>query len=153
MANQITVARDLLVSALRDTTVGTAAGVNTTDWADTDQSVGHVFKLASPGAVNRGRLPVMNVIFSSDSNDFMNDEGGIAQISFDVEVIVGGVTGITTQELAESIMSAGENALRNAAGNYWEITDSSGSAYEKGPMWTKLIRNFTAEVPWEKSSV
>lgn len=153
MANQITVARDKIVAFWRDSTVATAAGVAGATWANVDQSIGHVFDLDSPGAVNRGRLPIARTIFASDLNDYETIEGGMTSMSFDVEVIVGGVTGKTNQEIADAIMSAGESVMRNATDDYWKITDSSSAPYIKGPMMTTLTRTFTCELTWSADNV
>ncbi len=153
MTNQITVARDRIVARWREDSVATAAGVLSSTWNNADQSIGHVFDLDSPGAVNRGRLPVVRCVFNTDLNDLITDEGGMANMVFDVEVIVGGVTGKTNQELADLIMSAGEFTMRNNADAYWHIADSSSADYEKGPMMTTLTRTFTAELTWSVDSV
>ena len=153
MANQITVARDLFIGLWRGATVATAAGIGAVEWASTDESTGHVFDLVSIGVLNKGRLPIVRCIFSNDSNDYTNSEGGMASISFDVEVVVGGVSNKTNIEVAEAIMSAGENAVRNSASRYWDVMQSSSSQMLKGAMSTTLTRNFIAELTWSNDSV
>ena len=153
MTNHITVARNLIIARWRESTVATAASVTAGIWASTDLAVGHVFDLDSIGAINKGRLPIARCLFNADVNEYLTDEGGMVSMSFDVEVIVGGVVNKTNSEKADAIMSAGEFAMRNNADEYWHVTDSSSNAYTKGVMKTTLTRTFTAELTWSVDSV
>ena len=151
--SHITVARNKMMSIWRSNDVADVACVDRSTWNSTDQAVGHVFDLDSPGAVNRGRLPIVRAIFNADASEYVTDEGGMVSMSFDIEVIVGGVTGKTNQQLADSIMSAGEYEMRTRTDQYWRITDSSSNNYTKGPMMTTLLRTFTCELTWSADSV
>lgn len=151
--NHITVARDRILARWREDSVASVAGISSSTWNNSDGSIGHVFSLDSPGSINRGRTPHVRCVFNNDSNDFINDQGGMTIMSFDVEVVVGGVTGKTNSELADAIMSAGEFAMRNNNDSYWKIMDSSSAVYLKQPMLTTLTRTFTAELTWSVDSV
>lgn len=146
-------ARTAILSAWRDTTVATASGVAVLVWADTDESIGHVLSLPSPAAINRGRLPLVQLIFTGQFRNQSNDEGGLSEMSYTARVIVGGVSGKTNQELAESILQAGVDATRNglnSSGGYWDITDDSVIQHEKGPMYHILETSISCENTYER---
>lgn len=146
-------ARKSLIAAWRDASVAGAAGVSAITWADTDESVGHVFSLASPGGINRGRLPLVQLIFNGQLRDYETDEGGISQMSYTARIVVGGVSNATNLERAEGILQAGVDATRNArnlSGMYWHIADDSVTQHEVGPCYHVLETTITCETTWER---
>ena len=98
-------------------------------------------------------MPVVRVVFNNDADDYVNDLGGMTTMTFDIEVIVGGVTNKTNIQKADAIMSAGEFVVQNGTDQYWKISDSSSPQYLKGPAMTTLTRTFTAELTWSADSV
>ena len=153
MSNQITVARDRLLALWRVAAVATAASVVEATWVSTDSAVGHVFKTRMPGTRNRGRMPLVEIDFSSDDNTYLNDEGGMAAIAFDVHIYTSGIQNKTREELAEAIMSAGERSMRGHAENYFENMTSQTSLVDDRPEWFLMTRTFTIELPWSADSV
>jgi len=152
MATETVVAREKILAAWRLASVATAAGVTLATWADADQSIGHVFSVSSPGAVNRGRLPVVELLFSSKANGYLVDEGGMSEMAFNARVIVGGVYNTASEELAEDIMQAGILEMRNAADSYYRIMDGITTEPTKGPMFNVLQAGLTAELTWEREA-
>ncbi len=146
-------ARTAIIAAWRDTTVSTAAGVLGSTWNNVDESIGHVFSLNSPGPINRGRVPLVQLIFAGQARDRTVDEGGMSNMSFTARIAVGGVSGKTNQELAESILQAGVDATRNGlngSDEYWEVSDDGVLPHEEGPMYHVLETVITCETTFER---
>lgn len=131
-----------LLEACRSVNVAAVASVATSIWADTDETIGHVFagRRGYVGGRNRGRLPFIEV-FKSGNQEFRaeartdGDLGGTVVTNWTIRVHHKGLTPDTAELALDSIIpEILLNVRDTSSDNYMDLGDEAVSEIYSSPI-------------------